>query len=112
MSTGAAVSPTFIDAHREIHQLKARLKSTWMTCDYDIFSRYLEPDAHLFFRGIGVEPGQRVLDVGCGAGQLALIAARSGAEVTGCDIATNSLERARVRASQEQLQVSFEEGHP
>jgi len=110
MSTGAAVSPTFSDAHREIHQLKARLKSTWMTGDYDIFSRYLEPDAHLFFRRIGVEPGQRVLDVGCGAGQLALIAARSGAEVTGCDIATNWLERARERALQEGLQVSFEEG--
>ena len=54
---------------------------------------------HLFFRRLGVEPGQKLLDVGCGAGQLALIAARAGAKVTGCDIATNWLERARARAS-------------
>ena len=110
MSTGAAVSPTPSSLHWDVHQLKARLKATWMTGDYDVFSRYLEPDAHLFFRRIGIEPGHKVLDVGCGTGQLALIAARAGAQVTGCDIATNSLERARTRASQEQLNATFDEG--
>ncbi|HLY43191.1 MAG TPA: methyltransferase domain-containing protein [Terracidiphilus sp.] len=104
--TTAAVSPNIND----IEALKARLKSTWMTGNYDIFSRYLEPDALLFFRRIGVQPGQRLLDVGCGAGQLALIAARADALATGCDIATNWLEKARERAAAEQLNVSFEEG--
>jgi SAM-dependent methyltransferase len=107
MNTRAAVSPA---PASDINELKARLKTTWMAGDYDVFSRYLEPDAHLFFRRIGVEHGQRFLDVGCGTGQLALIAARAGAEVTGCDIATNWLEQARVRASQEALKVSFDEG--
>jgi SAM-dependent methyltransferase len=106
MSATAAVSPAISD----IDQLKARLKATWMTGDYDIFSRYLEPDAYLFFRRLGVESGQKLLDVACGAGQLALIAARAGAKVTGCDIATNWLERARARASQERLDISFDEG--
>jgi SAM-dependent methyltransferase len=51
-----------------------------------------------------------VLDVACGAGQLALIAARAGAQVTGCDIATNWVERARGRAKSEGLNVIFDEG--
>jgi SAM-dependent methyltransferase len=91
-------------------QLKAGLKTTWMTGNYDVFSRYMEPDAQIFYRRIGVERGQQFLDVGCGAGQLALIAARAGARATGCDISTNWLERARERATLEGLNVRFEEG--
>ena len=90
--------------------LKNRLKTTWMTGDYDVFSRYMEADAESFYRRLNVAPGSRVLDVGCGAGQLALIAARSGAKVTGCDIATNWLEKARARAAAEGLTITFEEG--
>jgi len=106
MNRLAAASP----ALNEIDQLKTRLKVNWMAGDYDIFSRYLEPDAYLFFRRVGIQPEQRLLDVGCGAGQLALIAARAGAVVTGCDIATNWLERARERAAREYLNVNFDEG--
>src|SRR5579871_5418856 len=106
MVTLAAISPPA----NEFDQLKNRLKTTWMSGDYDIFSRYMEADAALFVRRIGIAPGSRVLDVGCGAGQLALIAARSGAAVTGCDIATNWIQRARARAKAEGLNVVFEEG--
>lgn len=94
----------------ELDQLKARLKTTWMTGDYNLFSRYLEKDAELFFLRLGIKPGTRLLDVGCGAGQLALIAARAGAQATGCDIATNWLEDARERAAAEGLSANFEEG--
>ena len=91
-------------------ELKIRLRTTWMTGDYDLFSRYMQKDAERFFRRLGVTPGTRLLDVGCGAGQLALIAARAGAQVTGCDISTNWLEKARGRAAAEGLAVTFEEG--
>ncbi len=90
--------------------LKNRLKSTWMTGDYDLFSRYMEKGAVEFYERLGVTPGSRLLDVACGAGQLALIAARAGAQVTGCDIAVNWLEKARERAEAEGLDVTFEEG--
>jgi ubiquinone/menaquinone biosynthesis C-methylase UbiE len=93
----------------DFDQLKIRLKTTWMTGDYDLFSRYMEKDAEQFFRRLGVTPGTRLLDVGCGAGQLALIAARAGANVTGCDISTNWLEKARDRAAAEGLNITFEE---
>jgi ubiquinone/menaquinone biosynthesis C-methylase UbiE len=94
----------------EFDQIKNRLKMTWMAGDYDLFSRFMEKDAEVFFRRLGVIPGTRLLDVGCGAGQLALIAARAGAKVTGCDISTNWLEKARERAAAEGLSVDFEEG--
>jgi ubiquinone/menaquinone biosynthesis C-methylase UbiE len=94
----------------DFDQLKIRLKTTWMTGDYDLFSRYMEKDAEQFFRRLGVAPGTRLLDVGCGAGQLALIAARAGAQVTGCDISTNWLEKARFRAAADGLTITFDEG--
>jgi SAM-dependent methyltransferase len=93
-----------------IDQLKARLKATWMTGDYDLFSRFMEKDADQFFRRLVVPSGARFLDVGCGSGQLALIAARAGAKVTGCDIATNWIQKARDRAAAEGLAITFEEG--
>ena len=99
-----------IPATKDLDQLKTRLKTTWMTGDYDLFSRFMEKDAEVFFERLGIKPGTKVLDVGCGAGQLALIAARAGAKVTGCDIATNWLEKARARALAEGLKVTFKEG--
>lgn len=95
---------------KEFDELKTRLKTTWMTGDYDLFSRYMEKDAEQFFLRLGVTPGTRLLDVGCGAGQLALIAAKGGAQVVGCDIATNWLEKGRARAAAEGLEITFEEG--
>lgn len=94
----------------EMEQLKAKLKATWNTGDYDKFSRYMEKDAEQFFQRLGVKPGTRLLDVGCGAGQLALIAARAGAQVTGCDIAPDWIEKAKARAALEELSIQFEEG--
>ena len=105
-----AIFAAFSPPTHEMNNLKQRLKATWMTGDYDLFSRYMETDARLFFHRIGVAPGARMLDVGCGAGQLALIAARAGAQVTGCDIATNWVERARARAKAEGLSATFDEG--
>ena len=97
-------------ASTEFDELKKRLKTTWMTGDYDQFSRYMETDAKKFFDRLGVASGSSLLDVGCGAGQLALIAARAGTRVTACDISTNWLEKARARAAAEGLDISFDEG--
>lgn len=90
--------------------LKVRLKATWMTGDYGTFARFMEKHAEPFYQRLAIAPGTPLLDVGCGAGQIALIAARAGATVTGCDIATNWLEQARTRAAAEGLSITFEEG--
>jgi SAM-dependent methyltransferase len=100
----AVVTATDIDV------LKARLKVTWMDGNYDYFSRFMESSAVEFLDRLGIEPGTRLLDVACGSGQLALIAARRGARVSGVDIATNSILAARGRAASEGLNVRFDEG--
>lgn len=94
----------------EMEALKARLKAMWMAGDYGFFSHYLEPGAMEFLPSLQIAPGERVLDVACGAGQLSLPAARTGASVTGIDIATNLIEQAQARAQAEGLPIRFEEG--
>jgi len=65
------------------------------------------------FRGAAIGPGDRVLDVGCGTGQVALLVARqtSGGQVLGVDLSVASLERARADAAEQGItNVQFEEG--
>ena len=47
-----------------------------------------------------VQPGDRVLDVCCGTGDLALAASRAGGRVTGLDFSAPMLERARGKSSE------------
>src|SRR5918997_2050527 len=104
---GASMTPEMAP---EMQTLKARLKATWMSGDYGTFAKYLEPSALEFLGRLRVEPGTEMLDVACGAGQISIPAARAGARVTGVDIATNSIERARARAQDEGLDARFDEG--
>lgn len=94
----------------EMADLKSRLKATWMSGDYAHFASFLEPGALEFLGRLEAGPGVSMLDVGCGAGQIAIPAARAGADVTGIDIASNLIEHARGRAEQERLRIRFDEG--
>ena len=97
------------DAHN-FQALKERLRQMWMAGDYGHFAQYLASSVSEFFAHLDIEPGARVLDLACGAGQLSVMAARLGAIVTGLDLAANSLEQARARASAENLNIDFVEG--
>jgi demethylmenaquinone methyltransferase/2-methoxy-6-polyprenyl-1,4-benzoquinol methylase len=52
-------------------------------------------------------PGERVLDICCGTGDVTLHFARSKAEVVGVDFSAPMLERARARASSSDARVGF-----
>lgn len=67
-------------------------------------SRYdtmLEPFGHRLLEGAALQPGERVLDVGCGWGSFPLWAAtRHGARVLGITLSPPQAERARRRAEE------------
>lgn len=54
--------------------------------------------------------GERFLDLACGTGGVALVAARAGAEVTGLDISADQIAKARAAADDEGLTIRFDEG--
>ncbi len=56
---------------------------------------------------LGELDGLRVLDAGCGTGELACYCAESGAEVTGVDIAQQMVTEASRRAADKNLRVNF-----
>jgi SAM-dependent methyltransferase len=94
----------------DMEALKSRLKATWMAGDYGHFAQYLEPGALEFLNRLAIPPGTRMLDVACGAGQIAIPAARAGVQVTGVDIAANLIDQARARAKAEGVDAQFDEG--
>lgn len=95
---------------QEMEALKARLKQTWTAGDYGHFATYLEPGALEFLARLELAPGTRMLDVACGAGQITIPAAQTGADVTGLDLAPNLVEQARKRAESAGLRIRFDEG--
>jgi SAM-dependent methyltransferase len=99
-----------VTAPPSIDQIKAGMRSTWMAGDFGVVARTVAAGAADFVAGLPLTPGMRVLDVATGTGNLAIPAARTGAIVTGVDIATNLLEQARTRASAEGLTATFDEG--
>ncbi|MFI6327529.1 class I SAM-dependent methyltransferase [Micromonospora chersina] len=52
--------------------------------------------------------GPKVLDIGCGAGDLAIALARRGHQVTAVDISRVAIDQARAKAAGEGLTVHFE----
>ena len=69
-----------------------------------------EKDAELIWRLLELEPGMRVLDLGCGHGHIANQLARRGARVTGLDSSSVFLDRARADAAALGIEVEYVEG--
>src|SRR5215831_2434220 len=74
---------------------------------------HLAPFTDRFFRDAGIGPGQRVLDLGSGAGDVAMLAARlvgPSGEVVGIERDTKTIALARTRASEAGFRnVTFKE---
>ena len=105
MST--CIEPTIIP---NLDVVKAKQKATWESGDFGQIARTIENVAEEFMARLPLQPGSRVLDVACGTGNLAIIAARRGCVVSGVDIARNLIEQARSRAAAEGLQIDYRQG--
>src|SRR5215831_6687791 len=72
---------------------------------------HLDPSTERLFRDAGIGPGQRVLDLGSGVGDVAMLAAKlvgPSGEVVGAERDSRSIARARGRVAQAGLHnVSF-----
>src|SRR5256885_7567007 len=68
------------------------------------------PPAAKLVKFAGIKAGQRVLDVACGTGVVAVTCAQRGARVTGLDLTPELLETARENAKLAGVEVDFHEG--
>jgi ubiquinone/menaquinone biosynthesis C-methylase UbiE len=72
----------------------------------DLQGRLLAPATRMILRCAGPGLGMRVLDLGCGAGDVAFVAAElvgSTGEIVGVDQSVDSVSRATARASERGL---------
>jgi SAM-dependent methyltransferase len=82
----------------------------WSGASYERIAETFAPIHERIVAALELRPGERVLDVACGTGGIALRAARAGAEVVGIDISSDQLEKARGAAELEGLALAFDEG--
>jgi len=87
-----------------------RVRATWTAGDFGRIATGYAAGAADFVTRLDLSQGERVLDVACGTGNLALPAARAGALTTGIDIAPNLISQARSNAAAEGLALRFEVG--
>jgi SAM-dependent methyltransferase len=86
-------------------------KALWEKGDFTRIATSLREGGEAFVAGLGITPGLRVLDLGCGDGTTALPEAERGAEVLGVDIAANLVAAAKARAAAAGLDnLAFQEG--
>ncbi len=91
-------------------EARAAARATWSAGDYPEIGKTIEDCSHVAVEASGVGEGEELLDVATGSGNAALEAARRGARVTGLDITPDLLDAARARASEEGLEIRFDEG--
>ncbi|MGH3105797.1 MAG: class I SAM-dependent methyltransferase [Rubrobacteraceae bacterium] len=90
--------------------IKERMQKIWTSGDYAKIGNPLVIIGELLCEAVDLRSGDRVLDVATGSGNAAISAARRFCEVSGMDLASESIEHARKRAEAEGMNIAFEVG--
>lgn len=86
-------------------------KALWEKGDFTRIAAAMRESGEALIAELGIRPGMRVLDLGCGDGTTALPAAQRGADVLGVDIAANLVAAGEARAKAQGLSnLRFQEG--
>src|SRR4051795_8659362 len=88
--------------------LKTRQQAMWASGDFAVIGTTLQIVGELLCEAVDLRAGERVIDVAAGNGNATLAAARRFAQVTSTDYVPALLERGRVRAEADGLDVAFE----
>ena len=83
----------------DVTGFKQGQRKVWSAGDYPDIAQRIESAAEHLVSAAGVEPGQDVLDVATGSGNVALLCAQRGANVTGLDLTPELFDAARRRAA-------------
>src|ERR1700743_3842299 len=95
--SAAAVAPTS-PANPDLMALKSRQHAAWSSGDYAIVGTTLQIVGEELCEALDLRPGQKVLDVAAGNGNVTLAAARRWCDVVSTDYVVTLLERGRLRA--------------
>ena len=92
-------------------ELKLAHRATWAAGDYAAVAERIDeaPPRDLLAR-MEIAPGQDVLDVATGTGNIAIPAAAAGAQVVGLDLTPELFETARRRAAEHDVAIDWVEG--
>lgn len=86
-------------------------KALWEKGDFTEIAAFMRDSGEALVSSIGITPGLKALDLGCGDGTTALPMAMLGADVTGIDIARNLVDAGNKRAEAAGLaRLKFFEG--
>src|SRR5688572_1145589 len=85
-----------------------RQQTTWSTGDFNVLALSVMPVSDALVLAVDPHAGERVLDIACGSGNTALVAARRNTDVSGIDYVPALIERAKQRASAEGTKIHFQ----
>lgn len=90
--------------------LKQKQRTMWGAGPFERIEPNLGEMHAAVVERLGARPGERWLDIGCGAGGAAFLACGAGADVTGLDLSPVLIETARARAAERGLDLRLDAG--